>query len=905
MVQQMQILQILIHFYQYNHQNLNKIVVVNQVVLMQLNCLPYNVCFIIQFHKQMKNNLILKQMIIYVNTIKHMKVLACRLKILRLQFNNLYLNIIMQMLLEDQLNLIYNNTAKYGGGLEIEDQMSQNMTRFGSIVANNKAELFGNDSSQVPSQLSITINLIDILPRFTVLEQENLLIQQILIKPYQVFTNEYSDAFYVPNGQQISQYQYFDWNKGEYVPYNLHFRIVALDKLNSIQQDLESTYCDISGRLLMESGENEFTQNFTNIKRIEFNKSDYNLDNLIIYLDDQLNKTLQLQFQCNSIYIPIYDQNKEIVSYHNNYYLRINLKTLPCQMGEIKSLVDSTCVPCNVEQGQYSLGINSNTCLYKDDATTSDIKSAQLKLKAGYWRPYFYTNEISECINLIENCLGGWKEGDTSCYEGHIGALCEECDIYNIRGQGNFFKITQDSTCAECQDSKLNIIITIIFGSLWSIFQIIMTLRSIDQSNQLFSKLKLRYRLSKILFKLDQDHQSILIKMFINYLWIFALIFTFNIQFPIFFGFVDKTSNPSIFLATSVECYTAEIQNIQIIYSRIVLLLILQLKLFLIIYGGYKISSLTNNKIFNNSILSNTAIYLYISNYAEFAKQFTSLLSKRKISNIDFVQGDVSLEYETYTHQQWIMSFVIPGYIIICFLVPFLFFIFLFILKNKLDEIKLRKHICYVFNEYKQENYYWEFIKIMQKIIMIFIIIYFETNIYLKGSLLGLCLLLYQAFALKFKPYIILKFNNLDLQTSQICSISIFIAIGKYASQQQNNFNWSVMLQFFIILLWMKLCYPFIKNILLAYFKIYKINLLTSIHHIIKHCLPNNYLTKFCKRKLIYYEKKQLQINQNFQKLKQYLFSQTSVKRKKLLKNILLFRGSHNKQVLELQRLKL
>lgn len=29
----------------------------------------------------------------------------------------------------------------------------------------------------------------------------------------------------------------------------------------------------------------------------------------------------------------------------------------------------------------------------------------------------------------MTNCLGGLYVGDNSCAEGHIGALCEECDV--------------------------------------------------------------------------------------------------------------------------------------------------------------------------------------------------------------------------------------------------------------------------------------------------------------------------------------------------------------------------------------------------------------------------------------------------------------------------------------------
>lgn len=36
----------------------------------------------------------------------------------------------------------------------------------------------------------------------------------------------------------------------------------------------------------------EFSNNFTNLKNISFNSTDYNLDDIIFYLDDELNMTL-------------------------------------------------------------------------------------------------------------------------------------------------------------------------------------------------------------------------------------------------------------------------------------------------------------------------------------------------------------------------------------------------------------------------------------------------------------------------------------------------------------------------------------------------------------------------------------------------------------------------------------
>lgn len=67
----------------------------------------------------------------------------------------------------------------------------------------------------------------------------------------------------------------------------------------------------------------------------------------------------------------------------------------------------------------------------------------------------------------------------------------------------------------------------------------------------------------------------------------------------------------------------------------------------------------------------------------------------------------------------------------------------MYLKKEKLENIKLRRHIGYLFNEYNQSSYFWEYIKILKKTVIIVIIVYFETNLFLKASLLGICLLFY------------------------------------------------------------------------------------------------------------------------------------------------------------------
>lgn len=55
-------------------------------------------------------------------------------------------------------------------------------------------------------------------------------------------------------------------------------------------------------------------------------------------------------------------------------------------------------------------------------------------MRSGYWRYVFQSTTVEYCYHYPTNCLGGWNYGNPTCVTGHIGALCEQCDLYNIRG---------------------------------------------------------------------------------------------------------------------------------------------------------------------------------------------------------------------------------------------------------------------------------------------------------------------------------------------------------------------------------------------------------------------------------------------------------------------------------------
>ena len=104
------------------------------------------------------------------------------------------------------------------------------------------------------------------------------------------------------------------------------------------------------------------------------------------------------------------------------------------------------------------------------------VTPVALNLNKGYWRPYINNDKTEQCKNNLANCLGGWEPGDPSCKFGHIGALCESCDLYVIRSDESYAP-TQPYSCGTCAGSFNSILATLIATSLVSVYSTILSVK--------------------------------------------------------------------------------------------------------------------------------------------------------------------------------------------------------------------------------------------------------------------------------------------------------------------------------------------------------------------------------------------------------------------------------------------
>ncbi|CAD8190904.1 unnamed protein product [Paramecium pentaurelia] len=736
--------------------------------------------------------------------------------------------------------ILYNNKAKQGGGIYLQGNSKLNQENFiKSWMKLNSASLLPNNLQEMPTHLSLSINNIEMK---TIQKKINNKTSDILfLQPYLVMEQgkvQLTKLLMLPSNQVIINYKIYNPSQLKFENYLEEFSISYKNNLNEKLPNFSNSTCEIFMQTLI----NDTLIDSTNIANIEYHSESNNFDlrflSITINPQKQNNQTNQIQIVCH-----LNDQSDTLLYY-------IEIKGFMCQLGEF--YFQSGCQICQSSQGYYSVTYNTTKCSIFDQNKFESITSNQIQLKKGYWRPDYQSDLIEHLLIFVKEdglCHMIYVQQDILevCVKNVTCIILEDKEIIQKMKKIHLVKIV-----------KMQLIVYFrLFLPQYALISTLLTLRSIDKSNKLFSSLKIRQGFVKIIFKLNQ------------------VIFTFNFQFQFSFTFINQTSNTSYFMANNMDCYLSQIYNISLVYNRIITMTVIMVCQLLIIYMGFKLYSIIKHQKFNSCIISTTLLYLYVSNYASLIKQLFSLLAKRIISDIEYIQGDVSLLYNSQNHQKWIIGFVLLGLGLIGFLIPSALFLLLYIQRDKLDKIKFRKHICYLFNEYNNENYFWEWIKLWKKTVIILIMTYFETNIFLKASLLGLCLLLYQLYAVRQKPYILNNLNELDVSTGQICSIAIFFATIKYINEQQGNKSTSVLIEMILVLLCLKLSYPFIIDLLRVYYKKYKILLLSNLYDALKIINCNLSLTIYCKQKIKLNEVKQFIIiysykeNKNLKKIQE------------------------------------
>ncbi|CAD8100869.1 unnamed protein product [Paramecium primaurelia] len=299
---------------------------------------------------------------------------------------------------------------------------------------------------------------------------------------------------------------------------------------------------------------------------------------------------------------------------------------------------------------------------------------------------------------------------------------------------------------------------------------VLMIYRTVEAASKIYfknkpSKLKIFAKNPKVGFG------GVLIKVLTNYLEIFKTISKFQLQLPsVIQSRIRSVSNPVESMSLSFDCFLISISNFDIIYLRMIWALIMPILYiisFLLLYTIWILISLTKA----NKTYSIRRVYLIIV----FQENLKYLLDSRKCClqiqySIPF-QLDDNIYFTFYSLSRC-SNFDLK--------------VFKSILKEKqIDRQWTRKIWGYLYNEYSQQAYFWEIVKILEKGFMIVFLTFYEDLFIIKAAMIFIITFIY--------------LNMIDEISTLVCETSIFLGMTLYSASFSDNQE--IIQPFYIILL--------------------------------------------------------------------------------------------------------
>ncbi|KAM3133767.1 hypothetical protein pb186bvf_014176 [Paramecium bursaria] len=552
--------------------------------------------------------------------------------------------------------------------------------------------------------------------------------------------------FYVPSGQRLIEYQKFNF------------------QLQLFQQIYNGFYLVFQGFLF------GFAQYQLQCKKIQY----YNgliINEIDLYsIQEGYNDFNELMFIINphNNNYTVFQINCQSNISNQSIQLQYNVKAFPCQLGEF--LYQNQCLECNVSQSQYSVTFNSTKCNFIDYYQIKSVKKGIILLQQKYWR-YSYSSNIIENCNS-NDCNGGWIPGDRSCIRSRIGALCKECDLYNIRGDGHFTNNNQ--ICLLCLEFNFKFIIQLLFTFLWQWMIVLNGYHQNDKISQQYLMFRLGFRqYYQILYRQSIDQPSIYLKIYTNYIFMLYLMRSNLDEIGrILLININIINNPGLIFKAQLDCLLSSFYNIEIIYSQYLFQI---LQVFFILSVSYTIYfviiQIKKLKFEFGTILHITDIIL-IYNLKLIIDISCNLLSYQVASGQKWIKQN--MQYLFYSERHLVMIQYILPVTAIFFVSPI---IFPYALKNISVFNRLTQRIYAVYHqEFKAQFTFWEYIIIYTKFaLIIFQIIDDQLNRY--GIILVLFII---SLSQNLRPYYLQNLNRFELNCYTLFVIQLNLLSFSY-----------------------------------------------------------------------------------------------------------------------------
>lgn len=449
--------------------------------------------------------------------------------------------------------------------------------------------------------------------------------------------------------------------------------------------------------------------------------------------------------------------------------LNFTVDVRDCKAGE--AYVGDFCTTC--ASGTYSIDPNQSC---GDCPKGAECYGGNLMVpKSGYWRSSKTTDTFIKCFTSSA-CLGSpnLKLALTGlCSKGYRGNLCQACD--------NGYSRSGENICSKCPSYSENIAKLIGIAAVICIVCGVMVRTS----------LKTAYEAKAL--------HSIYIKIFTNYLQLVLITTQLDLNWPDFvISFFDKqnAADPSNTQLFSFDCYLAGENPSgdsykQTYFTQLVLVSALPfiVWLFACLFWSALYIYYHKQKSFRRELTA-TAVILFFLIHPNLVKEFfTAFSCKRLDGDETWLKANLDIKCFDSTHSLYAFSVALPSIVVWCFGVPTAILCYLCKNHDSIDDLHMKCCYGFLYNGYKRSHFYWEFLILYRKILIICILIFDE---YTSKSIQALTIMLLILVCLHLqyvqKPFTAKPLNDTELAAILVAGVTIYCGLY-YLNDQAEGFK--------------------------------------------------------------------------------------------------------------------
>lgn len=501
------------------------------------------------------------------------------------------------------------------------------------------------------------------------------------------------------------------------------------------------------------------------------------------------------------------------------YYASVSLRVYfrACQPGE--SLQSNECRSCPVNT--FSL-TPTDSCMSCPSHVTCYGANIMVP-DPGYWRPDSSLNLFFKCINP-DACLGSPDLENPSltgiCANGYSGNLCNECgDTYSSQGNG---------LCSKCPSVSSNLVLCSVLGLLVAclfILIVIITLRG---------ALKPRSEL------------AVYLKILLNYVQMLMVASSLNLNWP---AYVEKflrgqqAAGNAADQLLSVECLLKQLFTTQVFYTIMTMYVVLP-AIMLVLCGVWWLLAalLWRTEHSRQKLVASLVLVIFVLHTSLTKVLFSAFTCRELLPGEYWLASNLSIRCWNSQHVNNLLSLALPGILIWVVGLPTLTLLILVAYKRQLSDPVLRIQYSFLYKGYRSEWYFWEFVILYRKIVIVCTSVFLTTVSIEVQALSMLAVMLACLFLqLYVRPFIGSSFNSLELKSLLASLLTIYA--GLYFQTNSTRmlhveialdillFGLIVLANVYFLLGWLRLVVPIVLTSLrerLAALRKYQVRPLTT-----------------------------------------------------------------------------